>query len=80
MADKEHCAESIKYSTELLRLTWITLLAIGGGSLSLLLGEPTTIRLALASGGLLGIVGLLLIGWRLDRHIRIFINRVKELP
>lgn len=28
MADKEHYAEHIRYSTELIRLTWVTLLAM----------------------------------------------------
>ncbi len=80
MADKEHSTEFIKYSTELLRLTWLTLVAVVGSSISLLLGEPTTPRLVLAGAGGIATLGLLLIGWRLDRHIRDFILHLKELP
>ncbi|MBI3248246.1 MAG: hypothetical protein HYZ50_17200 [Deltaproteobacteria bacterium] len=38
MADKE--VERIKFETELLRVTAVAALAIGGGSVGLLLGEP----------------------------------------
>ena len=80
MADKEHFTESIKYATELLRLTWFTLVAVVGGSISLLLGTPTPARLMLAGAGLVATLGLLLIGWRLDRNIRVLIARLKEIP
>lgn len=80
MADKEHYSEHIRHSTELIRLTWVTLLAIGGGSVSLLLGEPTTLRLILAGAGGVAALGLLFVGWRLDRHIRSLIVHVKEVP
>lgn len=43
MADK--AAEQIKYETELLRLIVLVGVAIGGGSLSLLLGDSTPLRL-----------------------------------
>jgi hypothetical protein len=45
MADK--AAERIKYETELLRLVFVLVIAVGGGSLSLLLGSPTPLRLIL---------------------------------
>jgi hypothetical protein len=62
MADKE--AERIKFATELLRITALAVLAIGGGSISLLLGDPTPLRLILAIGGLLVTLGLTVAGWR----------------
>ena len=80
MADKEHFTESIKYSTELLRLTRFTLVAVVGGSISLLLGQPTTSRLVFAGTGVIVTLICLLIGWRLDRNIRALIIQLKELP
>ncbi len=52
MADRE--AERIKFETELLRVTALAALAIGGGSIGFLLGDPNPLRLILAGGGLLG--------------------------
>jgi hypothetical protein len=80
MADKEHYTEQIKYLTELLRLTWLTVVATIGGSVSILLGGITTIRFILAGTGFLVTLGLVIIGWRLNRQIRAFIMRVKEVP
>jgi hypothetical protein len=39
MAKKERLTEDLKYLTEVLRLTWLTLLAVGGGTVGLVLGE-----------------------------------------
>ena len=43
MADRG--AERIKFETELLRVTAVAALAIGGDSIGLLLGEPNPLRL-----------------------------------
>ena len=32
MADKDRLTEQIKFSTEMLRLTWLSLLAVGSGT------------------------------------------------
>jgi type VI protein secretion system component VasF len=80
MADKEHYTEQIKYLTELLRLTWLTVIATIGGSVSVLLGETTTVRFILAGAGFLVTLGLLVIGWRLNHQIRALIARLKEVP
>ena len=76
MADKD--AERIKFETELLRITALAVLAIGGGSISLLLGEPTPIRLILAVSGLLVTVGLTVSGWRQRSRIQRLIDQIKE--
>jgi hypothetical protein len=76
MADK--AAERIKYETELLRLVFVLVIAVGGGSLSLLLGSPTPLRLILAGAGILAIFGLLFIGWRQHRLIRVLIDQIQE--
>jgi hypothetical protein len=76
MADRE--AEQIKYETELLRLIFLLAVAMGGGSLSLLLGDPTPLRLILAGAGLLGTLTLLIVGWRQHHWIRALIAQIKE--
>ena len=64
MADREieQLKEQIKLETELLRLTAIAVLAVGGSSLSLLLGDATPLRLGLAGVGLVGTLFLIGIG------------------
>ena len=76
MADKE--AERIKFETELLRVTAVAALAIGGGSIGLLLGEPKPVRLILAGRGLLVPVGLMFVLWRQRRYIRTLIEQIRE--
>ena len=69
MADEKYLTEALEYYTEIFRLVWISVLAIGGGSLSLLLGDSTGIKLIFAIVGLL-LVALLLDGLRrLNRQI-----------
>ena len=48
MADK--AAERIKYKTEVLKLLLLLTVAIGGGSLGLVLGTFTPLRAGLATG------------------------------
>lgn len=76
MADK--AAERIKFETELLRLTAIAVLAIGGGSIGLLLGDLTLLRVILAGGGLLVTVGLMVVLWWQRRYIRSLIEQIQE--
>ena len=63
MADEKYLTEVVKYYMEIFRLVWISVLAIGGGSLSLLLGDSTGIKVIFAIVGLL-LVALLLEGLR----------------
>lgn len=76
MADK--VAERIKFETELLRLIVLLGVAIGGGSLSLLLGDPTPLRLILAGTGIFVTVGLTVVAWRQQRWIRTLIDQIQE--
>ena len=76
MADKD--IEQIKYETELLRLTALFVLAIGGSSIGLLLGERTTIRLCFALSGI-GVSIALIVGlWKQHWTIRNLIAKIKE--
>jgi hypothetical protein len=76
MADKN--AEWIKFETELLKLTALASLAIGGGSIGLLLGDQNPLRLILAGSGLLVTVGFMVGLWRQRRYIRTLIEQVRE--
>jgi membrane protein DedA with SNARE-associated domain len=76
MADKE--AERIKYETEVLKATVLVTVATTGGSIGLLLGEHTLLRLGLAGVGVLVTLVLIAGIWRLDRRIRKLIEEVKE--
>jgi hypothetical protein len=76
MADK--AAERIKYMTEVLRLLVVLTIAIGGGTLSLLLGELTTFRRLLATAGLLVTLGLFVVAWRQHRAIERAIEALPE--
>jgi hypothetical protein len=76
MADQ--AAERIKFETELLRLTAIAVLAIGGGSIGLLLGDLTLLRVILAGGGLLVTFGLMVVLWWQRRYIRTLIEQIQE--
>jgi len=76
MADKQ--AERIRFETELLRLTAVAVLAIGGGSISLLWGELTPLRLMLAACGLFVTLGLTVAGWRQRSRIQLLIEQIKE--
>ena len=76
MADRE--AERIKFETELLRVTALAALAIGGGFIGLLLGEPKPVRLILVGGGLLVTVGLMFVLWWHRRYSRTLIEQIRE--
>jgi hypothetical protein len=74
MADKE--AERIKYETEVLRLITLLAVAVGGGALSLALGDVTLLRTGLAAAGILITLVLLIGGLRQHRYIRMLIERL----
>ena len=68
MTDK--ITEHIKFETELLKLTTLVAVATGGGSLGLILGEHTPLRLGLAGLGILATVALVELTWRSYRRVR----------
>jgi len=79
MAEKDYLTERIKYFSDLLKLSCVFLIAVGGGTLSLLLGELTITKAVLAVLGA-GITIALVVGGRmLDRQIRESIERLKEI-
>jgi len=76
MADKD--AERIKYETERWRFLCLLTVAIGGGSLSLLLGTLSPFRASLAVLGLLATVILIIVIWRQDRRITTLIEQITK--
>jgi hypothetical protein len=66
----EQRKEQLKYETELLRLSWVTAIAIGGGNASLILSDITRVRAILLAIGFLLIVGAVSFSVRQDRTIR----------
>lgn len=76
MADDKYLTESVKYYTEIFRLVWISILAIGGGSLSLLLGESTGVKLIFEIAGLFLVALLLDVLRRLNKHIEAHLKKL----
>jgi len=76
MADK--AAERIKFATEVLRFTSLLMVGTGGGSISLILGEPTSLRLGLAGAGFFLTLVLGLVSWRQYRRIQRLIEHLTE--
>ncbi|MBI3245089.1 MAG: hypothetical protein HYZ50_01130 [Deltaproteobacteria bacterium] len=74
MADKE--AERLRYKTEVLKLLVILTIAVGGGSLSLILGELSLLRRVLATVGIIVTFALLLAAWRQHRQIEQLIEQI----
>jgi len=75
---KEALKEEIKFLTEVFRLLWLTLLGVGGGTFSLMLGERTPLKDALIIGGVLAVVVLGSVIQKLQRHIRSRIAQITE--
>jgi hypothetical protein len=76
MADQ--VAERIKFKTEVLKLTTLVGVAVGGSSIGLLLSAHTPLRLALAALGILATLGIIGTMWRLYLDISRLIDSLKE--
>lgn len=74
----EQQKEQLKYEIEVFKLAWITAVATGGGAVSLLLGEATTLRAGLLGFGLLFILVLVAVFVRQDRTIRRLLRELGE--
>jgi predicted ABC-type exoprotein transport system permease subunit len=78
MAEKEYLTERIKYLGDLLKLSCVFLIAIGGGTASLLLGELSKGRTVLAAFGIVIIIALVAFALILDRQIRTLIKELRK--
>ena len=79
MADKERFTEQIRFMTEMLRLVWLSLLAVGGGTVGLLLSELDTRRSLFATAGVTFVALLLVFIGHLVRRIRAVIEKLTEV-
>ena len=70
--------EGLKYYIEIFRLLWISIIAIGGGSTGLLLGDLSKIKVTIATAGLLLVLLFLVLLRRPDGYIRQIITGLKE--
>lgn len=71
--------EQIKYETERVKFLSLLTVVVGGGSIGLLLGDFTLLRLVLAGTGLVLTLTLGIVSWRLDKDIRAAIARKKGI-
>lgn len=74
----ESLREQIKHETELLRLVWITAVAVTGGALGLLLGNVTPIRILLAGFGFLITIAFIAVIARQETTIRWLLRHMRE--
>ena len=78
MTTTSHGMERIKYLIELLRLCWLTLLAIGSGTLGVFLSEFDPVRSALGALGCLAVSALIVATIRIDSRIRSLLKEVER--
>lgn len=78
MTDRELVAERLKFETEVLKLLVLLGVALGGGSLGLLIGELTSLKLVLAATGLPITVMMIVMVVRQYMKIRSIIKRAEK--
>jgi len=77
--DIERIKEQIKFETEVLKFTALVMVGIGGGSISLVLGELTLLRVALVGLGFLGTLALGIVSWRFYKRVGLLIAQIQEI-
>lgn len=78
MTDRELVAERLKFETEVLKILVLLGIALGGGSLGLLIGELTSLKLVLAAMGLPITVMMIVMAVRQYMKIRSIIKRAEK--
>jgi hypothetical protein len=76
---KEYRTERVKYLTEIFRLVWISVLAVGSEMVGLWLGPHDFWRSIFTVGGVITTVVLVGIGLRLDRAMKQVLTQLREL-
>lgn len=79
MAEKERLTEQIKFQIEILRLSWLSLLAATSGTVGLLLGELDARRSIFAAVGAAVVALFLVYIGHLIRRIRTIIDKLTEV-
>lgn len=78
MADCTSRTERIKYLVELLRLSWLTLLATASGTIGALLGEPDRVATVFVAAGSVAVVLLIMAMLTIDYRIRILLRSLED--
>lgn len=65
--------------TEMLRLVWLSLLAVGSGTVGLLLGELDTRRFLFAAAGVVVFASFLVFIGHLIRRLKVAIDKLMEV-
>jgi nicotinamide riboside transporter PnuC len=77
VAKKERLTEEIRYSAELVKVTWATLIAVVAGTLSVF-AKNVPYQLALVIGIVVAI-GLGMMTWRLHKKVETHISQLEEV-
>jgi hypothetical protein len=75
---KDAITERLKFLTELLRFAFVALLAIGGGTLGLLLGPQDPLRLGFAIAGIVASLSLGIVIWILAKRMQRLLIQLEE--
>ena len=75
---KEAITERLKFLTELLRFAFVSLLAIGGGTLGLLLGTQDLLHLGFALAGIGASLSLGIVIWVLAKRMQRLLIQLEE--
>ena len=78
MAKRDQLTEDLKYRLEMMKLVWLSLLGVGGGTIGVVLGE-IGLRRAVIMAGIavtVGIVGAMVL---LHRGMRTIIQQLEDL-
>ncbi len=67
---KEYYTERLKFLIEVFRLTWLSILGVGGGSVGLLLGPYDPARYTWASAGVVAILAFVAVLWQTYRGMK----------
>jgi hypothetical protein len=78
LADEKYLTEGVKYYTEIFRLVWISILAIGGGSTGLLLGGRDVANVIVGLAGIFSVGILVEVLRRLNNKILDLLKKLKE--
>jgi hypothetical protein len=77
MAERDSLTEESKWLIELLRLLWVTLLAIGGGTMGLILGERGLLRNIFTALGAIAIVTLVVGIYQIRKRAKVIIKTLR---
>ena len=78
MARKERLTEDLKYRLEVLKLVWLSLLAVSGGTIGLTLSELGMRRVAIMAGVVV-MVGFVVAGVAMHRSMRRIITQLEDV-